>query len=112
MSLVNKFSFNTLLVALWLGNTFDALATTFVIETGKGREVNPAMLWVYGFGWVAFLSVKVVIGTLCTFALKYYEHIPLTKKTLFVAATIYMLLACYHIAMLAIWYIVVGRVFG
>jgi hypothetical protein len=85
-------------------NLIDVVATTYLITTGSGYELNPLMAWLQGFGieWFIFYKTVVVTG-LVLFLMALHKH----KN-----ASFSLQLVTFTYALLVLYYIVGFTIYG
>jgi hypothetical protein len=78
-------------------NLFDAGATTYLILTGFGYEINPIMAWLIdlGIGW--FLLYKVFCGTAVAVFFAKFHNFKLARMALWVVLIPYIVLFVYYV---------------
>ncbi len=77
--------------------TIDSLATIFVLRSGTGTEINPAMSWLIGHGEVPFLMTRVTLAGLCGLWLCWRAHHPYSRIAVVAALSIFMPVIGLHI---------------
>ena len=61
--------YKVMLLILWLLNAYDAISTLFALKTGLAKEANPLMRALITASPLAFLIIKLALGSLIVFTL-------------------------------------------
>jgi len=90
------------IILLYILNAFDAFVTYWILtKFGSGMELNPLMKFAYDIG--IFLPFKlIVMAILCGILWKHFRD---AKKTLFFLNFLYGILAIYHCANIAYYFL-------
>lgn len=88
-------------ILLCLLNLFDAGATTFLLTTGLGMELNPVMAWLIEQGIGYFWAFKLSIGTVAPYVLAKHHQNIIARRGLYVMASLYGALFVYYMCAFA-----------
>lgn len=89
-----------LILLLVAGNIFDAASTLYILETGKGREINPIMAYMYELGIGAFLFFKLTAVLVGSFVLWKHRKQQIARVAAWFLTVAYGVLSFYHGIML------------
>jgi hypothetical protein len=86
-----------LALALFFLNLFDAGATTYLVLTGNGTEMNPIMIWALDQGLAVFWTIKVLLAAAVSWFFAKVHEFKLARFGLWLVVISYGLLALYYV---------------